>query len=304
MDWVPPWPQVEGALRTLMLPAFAAAAAVLAITCAVTKRPGLRMAGGVLALVAGLAAGNYFRELLDWWPRQTPPDEPPERALWWALARGWPALLPVTTAALALGLLAELLPGRVPGILLRMLTAAGVAGWMTEALEPFSKTATFGVLFAGMVLNHEALLFAAGRTLGRTSLFMFALPWGSTAATVLIFAHSARFADLAGLMMASVAGAGAIAVILKLESRALFAAPAAFFPPLLLAGKVNLFGEVPTSAFACAAFAPCALWLLCLPAMQRCSPRAFAVAAVIAICIPCAVAVGVAVWYEDLSFGE
>jgi hypothetical protein len=304
MDWLPPWPLIESALRTLMLPASAAAAAVCAVTCAVTKRADLRMAGGVLALIAGLAAGNYFRDLLEWWPGQTPPDEAGPRLPWWALAQGWPSLLPVTAIAAGLGLVAALLPKRVPGIVLRAATAAGVAWWLAEALPPFSKGATFAALFAGMALNHEALLFTAGRTLRRTALLALAIPWAAAASTVLIFAHSARFADLGGLMIACLGGAGLVAALWATQTRALLAAPAAFLPPLMLAGAANTYSEVPAAAFAWVAFAPCALWLLAIPRLRRLPPWAFAAVAILFVLIPCAVAVAMAARVEKLDFGE
>ena len=65
MDGLPPWPVIEDLLRTLVLPASGAAAVVFAVVCVLCKRADVRIAGGALALVAGLAAGNHFRELLD-----------------------------------------------------------------------------------------------------------------------------------------------------------------------------------------------------------------------------------------------
>ena len=52
------------------------------------------------------------------------------------------------------------------------------------------------------------------------------------------------------------------------------------------------------------ALAPCALWLLRLPPLKRLPVRAFAAMAVVAVLVPCAVAVAMAAWKENLDFGE
>jgi hypothetical protein len=88
VDSLPPWPLLESMLLTLVLPAFAAAAVVLAIVCLATKSANARTIGAAAALIAGLAAGSFFRDLLDWWPFDAAPDD--ESSL--TLARGWPAL--------------------------------------------------------------------------------------------------------------------------------------------------------------------------------------------------------------------
>jgi hypothetical protein len=307
MHRLPPWSLIEELLRTLVLPAFAGAALVLAVICAVTKREGVRVAGGALALLVGLAAGNHFRDLLEWWPAAIPEGDQPGPARWGSLERGWPALLPVTAAALALGLLATSISnwaGRLGGVVARAVIAAGVAWWLVEALPPISKAGTLALLLTGTVLNHEALLFAASRTLRRVSLLALTVPWCATAAVVLIFAHSARFADLAGLMAASVCGVGLAAALWKLDPAALFVGPAAFLPPLVLAGAANTFSEVPVAAFACAAFAPCALWLLSLPRLTRLSGPALAAAAIMAVLVPCAAAIVMAASTEEIDLGE
>jgi hypothetical protein len=84
----------------------------------------------------------------------------------------------------------------------------------------------------------------------------------------------------------------------------LFSAPAIFLPGLLLGGAVNTFSEVPVTAFVLAAFAPCALWLVFLPPIRRWPLRFQAAAAVIAVLVPCATAVTLAMRAETLDFGE
>ncbi len=301
MDSLPPWPLIEGMLRSLVLPAFATAALVLAAVCILTKSVSIRMAGGAVALTAGLALGNHFRELLEWWPRDEAGQLLP------APARGWPALLPVAVTAAGGGLLAVALSLRIhrlAGVALRLLTAAGCSWWLTEAFAPLTEARTFVLLFAGTALTWEALLFAAGRIPGCISLLALTIPWGGAAAAVLIYSHSARFSDLAVLMTASVCGIGLIAALWKLELAPLFAAPAVFLPVLLLAGAANTYSEVPVSSFACVAFAPCALWLLLLPPLRRLPARALLAVAVVAVTIPCIAGVVMAARVETLDFDQ
>jgi hypothetical protein len=303
VDALPPWPLVESMLRTLVLPAFATAAVVLTIVCLATKSANVRMIGGAAALIAGLTVGNYFRDLLEWWPVEPAAETEGVETF----SRGWPALLHVTAFAVGLSALATFLSVRVhyfAGLALRVLVAAGSAWWLTEALPPFSRERTMAVIFAGMILNWEALLFATGGSARRMSLMALTVPWGAAAALVLIFAHSARFSDLAVLMLAALCGADLISALWKLETSSLAGGPAVFFPALLLAGAANTYSEVPAAAFACVAFAPCALWLLLPPPLLRLSARAVTFAAVMAVSIPCAAGVVMAARVEKLEFGE
>ena len=142
------------------------------------------------------------------------------------------------------------------------------------------------------------------QSLGHGALLVLVIPWGLAAATVLIHAHSARFCDLAVLQTATLAGIGLIAALRRLDVAALFASPAVFFPALMLGGTANTFSEVPAVSFILVALAPCALWTLRLPPMRRWSGRALAIAAIVAVLVPCAVAVALAMRAETLDFGE
>jgi len=302
MDALPPWPLVEDVLRTLVLPAFAAAAVVLVAVCLLCKAPAWRAAGGALALAAGLAAGNHFRKLLEWWPADVPASEDIAAGV---MARGWAALLPVTLAALGGGLLALLSEKKLAwpaGLVIRLLTAACCLWWLTEALEPWTEQRTFRVMAAGTALCWEALRWTAAQSPRRLPPAALTILWGASAAAVLIFAHSARFSDLAVLMTASLAGAGLVSILWKVDTGPLLAGPAVFLPALLLAGAVNTYSEVPRQAFAAVAFAPCALWLLRLPPLRHLPAPALTVATVLLVLIPCAAGVILAAWAEDLDF--
>ena len=316
MDSVPPWPVVQSMLLTVVLPGFAVGAGVLTVICAATRSETIRLIGGALALMGGLAAGNFTRGLLPWW----------------SLEVGWPSLFPATLAAVSGGVVAALasarqgaLPGApgmarpdaclapVPGEARRsapsigrfgFLTMAGCAFWLAPAGSPPAHLGLFALLFSASALNWEAFRRSGVQSLGRGALLALAIPWGLAAATVLIHAHSARFCDLAVLQTATLAGLGLIAALRRLDAAPLFAGPAVFFPALMLGGAANTFSEVPVASFILVALAPCALWSLKLPPIRQRSVRALAAAAVIAVLVPCAVAVILALRAEALDFGE
>jgi hypothetical protein len=253
----------------------------------------VRLIGAALALGCGLAAGNYFHELLPWW----------------SLEFGWPSLFPATLAAIAGGIIAALTSSESKwylGLALRLIVVAGCAWWLTPVSAPpsLSRHWLFILLFVGSALNWETFRLHASRHLGRGALLTLGIPWGAAAAAVLIHAHSARFCDLAVLMSATLAGIGLIAAIRNLELAPIFAGPAVFFPALMLNGAESTYSDVPVASFILVALAPCALWGASLPPMRSQSGRALAVTATIAILIPCAFAIALAMRAESLDFGE
>ncbi len=311
MGSFPPWPVVQEMLLKLVLPSFAAAAGLFAVICVLTRRRSLRMIGGAAAVVAGLAAGNHFRELLTWWPLDpaalAAAEDDVSRVSWWQVERGWTALLPATALAMCGGVAATFLSVRTQrgmGLAIRLITACLCALWVTDAMEPASLPVTFAVIFAGIVLNWEAGLQLDRIGTARVALPLVAMIWGGAAATVLIFAHSARFCDLAVLMTSAFLGATLIAAVWGQNAAVLFSAPAVFIPGLMLGGAVNTFSEVPPMAFGLVAFTPCVLWLVLLPRLRRWPLRFQAAAAVLAVTIPCAAASFMAARNESLDFGN
>ena len=290
MDSLPPWPEVRAMLLSVLLPGGAVGAGVLAAVCAASRSETRRLIGGALALAGGIAAGNFLRGLLPWWSLET----------------GWPSLFPAMLAAISGGVAAAFAASRRGGRwgrALRFITSAGCSFWLTPAGAPLAHLGFFALLFTASTLNWEALRRSGVQSLGPWALLALILPWGAAAATVLIHAHSARFCDLALLLTATLAGVGLVAARCKLDVAALFAGPAVFLPALLLGGLANTFSEVPAASFILIALAPGALWSLRLPPLRRCSGRARAVAAVLAVLVPCAVSVALAVRAESLDFG-
>jgi hypothetical protein len=311
MGSLPPWPVVQELLLRLVLPAFAAAAALFGIVCLLTRSAGVRMIAGAAGLAAGLFTGNYCRELLTWWPLDPSAlaavQDDASKVSWWQVERGWTALLPAAAVALCGGLIAALISVRTHkgvGVALRVMVAAVCALWLTEPFSQLSLPATIALVFAGMVLNWESAVLLDRIGTGRIAVPVLTLIWGGAAATVLIFAHSARFSDLAVSVTSAFFGAGIVAVLWGQNMSVLFSAPAIFLPGLLLGGAVNTFSEVPLTAFALTAFAPCALWVVFLPPIRRWPLRFQAAAAVIAVLVPCAAAVTLAMRAETLDFGD
>ena len=290
---LPPWPLVEEILRTLVLPTFAAAAGVLVLISVLTRSERIRGVGAALALIAGLVAGNHFHHLLDWWP--TP------------FLRGWRGLLPVVSVVVSAAALLAMLPARIHwavGLGLRLLVAAGTTWLLLEALPPLTEMATFAVLLSAVILNWEVGRKAFSLLPQRGSLLVLATLWGGASASLLIFAHSARFSDLAVLLTTSLCGVALVAALWRMEATSLLAAPCVFFPCLLLAGAANTYSEVPVAAFACVAFAPSALLLVFLPRVQHLPLRALTAVAGVALLIPCALGVAMAARVESLDYGE
>jgi hypothetical protein len=71
MDSLPPWPVVQSMLLSVVLPGFGVAAGLLAAVCAATSSVQVRLIGGAVALMGGLAAGNFASSLLPWWSLET-----------------------------------------------------------------------------------------------------------------------------------------------------------------------------------------------------------------------------------------
>ena len=290
MDSLPPWPEVQSMLLSVVLPGFAVSAGLLGGVCAATRSETGRMIGGALALAGGLAAGNFTRGLLAWCP----------------LELGWPGLFCGTLLAIGGGSVSALASTRWNvrwGLALRLITVGGCAYWLAPIGPTWSRLGFIALLFGASALNWEAFRRCGIQSLGRGALLALAIPWGGAAATVLIHAASARFFDLAVLLTATLAGVGLIAALRKLNVAALFAGPAVFLPALMLGGLANTFSEVPAASFILVSLAPCALWSLRLPPLRTWSGRTLAVAAVVSVLIPCALAVALAMRAESLDFG-
>jgi hypothetical protein len=321
MDSLPPWSVIEAMLWRVILPGFAVGAGVLAGVGWMTRRPSVWGWGGAAGVIGGLALGNALNGLIPWW----------------SLERGWPSLFPATVLALVGGVVVWQFtpgkPGQASGIgsarsaAGRVLVAAVCAAWLTADGPPLGWVGGFFLLLIGSVAVDAALRGPAVRAFGRGALLVVLAPWGGTAATVLIYAHSARFCDLAVLLTSTVMGLGAAAMSLRslrpgadtvrpaggmeipsqssvAVGEAIALGPSVFLPALMLGGAANTYSEVPLASFILAALAPVGLGLgRLMPASMRVGRRGMLVAAMLFLA-PCVVALALALRAESLDFGQ
>jgi hypothetical protein len=297
MSWLPPWSLIEPVLRTHVLPGAGVAAATLAITCALTRSSARRIFAAAAGLAGGWALGNFNFE------RDA---ESPTWSLvaWWSVEPGWSSLFPTTLVALMAGVVAAFARGIGwwSAFAIRALAALGCGWWLAPEGGPFSRSANAALIAGSAIVTGEG-----ARWLGHLAgggLLVLAIPWGGAAATVLIYAHSALFCDLATLLTAALCGAGIASAIWKVEPYALLTAPAVFFPALMFAGATNTYSEVPIASFALAGLVPAGLLLLWIPAVRRWPRWVTTLAAIALLAIPCIVAVALAMHKESLDFGE
>ena len=284
MSELPPRAEVIDALRYAVAPAVGATLAVAGLAGVVLWKltPHWRRAMpavGVLALAAGLAAGNHFRDSLPWTPD----------AAWWHLAG----------PAIALALLAELF-ARVwdgGGHLLRGL-AAGIAAafftppdWQAEARWTFP-------LLAAVLAAEWGLLVAVGRRHGggTTALAIGVVAGG--AVFVQVHHHDLRFTDVSTFLQA---GLFALAGLAWLTRNDASAAAAAAVVPLVGALVLSRFlgdSAVRWGCFAAVGLAPLAL----VPLLAV--PRRWwvAVLAVVLVAVPVGWAVSTAMRDAPLKF--
>ncbi|HEX6984178.1 MAG TPA: hypothetical protein VF170_02320 [Planctomycetaceae bacterium] len=312
---MPPLSEVLDALTYAVLPAAAAAGVVFA---AVAKLAPCRfaVAAGALALAAGFLAGNHFRGAvefrLDPERRLTPAElgvalrdtfVPPteEDAPLPPPARYW---LP-WTAALALvgGLVARALrpaaawPVRV--------ALAGLAAALAVSPDLRGTAPWLLPLLAAVILGEWAVLERVGQGAadGRLRLVppaaMSLAFFG--ASVVLLHAHSARFADTATILLASLAAVAVAAWLLRADPSAAAPGAAVALPGLILAGHQDTSSAVPAASFALTAVAPLALGLLLLPA-ARTRPRTAIIGTAALLVSLLAAGVVLAARAESLSF--
>ena len=295
MPTLPPWSLLRSALGELILPALFASAVVLVIVWDLTRRgvkyaPQVRAIAAPVALLVGLFVGNLRRALLGVWSLET----------------GWPSLLSATgvlVAAIVAASLAAIWGRPAWSRALHLIAFLGCAWWLTPYEPVLFRLGLFGLLVIGSLASALALARFWHRSLRRVGPLLLAALWGGAAAIVLIYAHSARLADIATLLAASLAGLGLVAAVTKLDAAEAYIPVALFLPALMLAGATSTYSEVPPTSFVLVAFAPCALWLLELPLCRRLSAVTRTAAAVAALLLPLAIAVILAVRAESLDFG-
>jgi uncharacterized membrane protein len=324
------WPIIQSLLLTMILPGCGVAAAVLAVIYSWTRSEFGRSAGASLAFIAGLATGNFVPGLAagNWWGELVPfwsihrivpnGDEPVHTAplLWtgWQIETGWYSLFSATLLAILAEVAIEWsLRRRTPAreaTRARVLAASVCAAWLIPWSDLLSYRSLVGssgaililitaiaLLAAVIWLNTEATRFYGQSAWGYLVPLAMSMAWCGSAAFVLVLSHSAKFADLAIVISCAIFGVGLIVAIYRQRPKTLYAGPATFIPALMLGGTLNTYSDIPFAAFALIGAAPALTKLLCRGRLRNWfETRPLALLA--AFLIPCGIAVGLAMRAE------
>jgi hypothetical protein len=99
------------------------------------------------------------------------------------------------------------------------------------------------------------------------------------------------------LLGSSLAGAGFVMALARVQPKAIFAGPACFVPALMLGAQQNTHSDIPVAAFALIASAPLWLGILYLHKVRNWI-ESRPIFVMIWFLIPCSVAVGLAMRAE------
>ena len=158
---------------------------------------------------------------------------------------------------------------------------------MIPADPGFDRTQFYALFVAGslalwVVLDHLA---ACGFPAEITALqALVALLAGG----VMLYAHSAKFMDMATILGSALLGVAVVAGSVKVDARGAIPAFVGLLPGLLVSGRVLTTSEVPVASFVLAAVAPLALLPWLVPNLSRRTgpwPRAIRFVSVLAVLV-------------------
>lgn len=310
MPPLPPTKDVLDALHHTALPAAAGAALVTAAFLSLGRWAAAL--GAAAAVAVGFGWANYTFESLSWsdttrvipwYPEDgAPPWHRLPRAAAFLLVVGlvsrWAGLF--TGRALAekhwwaanlfvwaarVGAVAVVAPGLVPD------DPGGAHLWQRPALA------------AAMLALWVALDGLARSGAGSEAAAYLAAAF-VVAGAVLLYAHSARFMDIAVMCGCAAAGVAVAAFPTRADTSGAVPLGVVGLPALMLHGRVSLDSQVPVAAFALVALAPLALLPFLIPAVAR-QPRWVIVPLrALLVLAPLVAAVVLAAKYETLAFDE
>ena len=261
----PPLADVLDALQHLMLPAAGASAFVFAAVLLLGRRFG--NLGAALAVVAGLLAGNW--------------EKVPMPAV--LTASAWTHLPPYTVFLLSVGLVTQLLADAADRFesLKSYRTGFSAAKWPTRAVllalgagpvipaDPGFDRTQFYALF---VVGSLALWVTFDRLAEVGFPAECAVLMGVTALLaggVMLYAHSAKFLDMATILGSALLGVAVVAGSAKVDARGAVPAFVGLLPGLLVSGRALTTSEVPAASFVLAAVAPLTLLPWLIPKLSR-----------------------------------
>lgn len=305
MPPLPPLALVLELLGEYLLPAAGGAALVYAFFLSMGRWAAAL--GAAAASVVGYAWANFNFTALEWdGTFRLIPWNPNALSTWQFLPKAALILLGVGLAsrwlALALG---PVIPERrwwVPSlavwvprwvavlIVSRWLIPAPIAedhAWMKPALAS-------AMLLAWIALDGTARSGASAQTaLGLAATFF-------AAGTVIIYAHSTRFMDVALVLGAAFLGIGIVSRIASADASGALPAAVGFLPGLMLNVRYQTESLVPLASFWLIALAPLAWLPLVIPRVARQNRWLLGAARFALLGIPLAIAVALALKYENL----
>ncbi len=260
MPPLPPNKDVLEALQAMMLPAAGASALVFALML-ILGRWACAL-GSAVAIVAGIAVGNHYREAPMPWVADVPP--------WHQLPRA--ALLLVVVGLLSRWL--SLLVGHRPALrevvvwLPRFATLIFVA---FQVIPDTMRTETPWVIPAFVLASLlEWLIFDTlardgnGGQVAAYQSLIFLLGSG-----VMLYAHSGRFMDISTIVGCAFFGVAVVGGATKTETSGSVPAGIGFLPGLMLSGRFSTDSQVPLLSFWLVALAPLLLAPWLVPALAH-----------------------------------
>lgn len=283
---LPPTPIIVEALQQIVGPPF-----LLGVVCLLAARflhrSGSHLAA-VLVLIGSLAIGNWLAKINPlWWPDV-------KRLAWlpWLASAG--ALAGLLRAWLKWNTLSTALWAVVMAVaIIRVMPKDYHTAplWAVPAFALLTSLLGFGFL----KLNEKQPGFVV------PGLFAAAL---MTAGLVIVYAHSKSLMDVAMLGAMSLVGLAAVALFTKADVGAVFPGVAILLTGALFAGYHETYSDVPSKAFWLPAIAPLLALVGLIPWVQRQRPWVRVVIVAVPMLIVLGVAVGLAMSYETLAFGD
>lgn len=305
MNRVPPTAEIIDAAKWIVAPSAIASLATLVVLVALVKLLSRKGTGdwrralpaiSVVAVALSVIAVNHYRgDRLNWIGGAFPwvPD-----GKWWHFG-GW-----AIAAGFLVELIAQAIPSRPLGFLLRGLTAGVIAHFLVPAAWQSEARWWVPAAAAWLAVAWSMAAELAHRQLGGSMAFAASIYSGG-AGLVLLHATSLGFSDLAtglsvGLIIAAL-------FAWTTQTSASGAAVAAIVPALTLVwlNRPLVDSQVPIVCHRLIACTPILLGLLLLPRINRILGSRTGGLAIIALTlIPVAIAVGIAVTAAPMNFDE
>lgn len=321
---MPPLPQTDLVLEKLhhlVIPAAGAAALVMCMFLVLGRWAAAL--GSAIAIVVGFMAANFTITGVDFGEKYT--WENTHRVITWkpnvdpeVNTPGWHWLPRVGLVLVAVGLVSRwvgLLAGRIlpaPASLVaniivwvpRIAAVYWVCAWPASgtaaAKFPDLRMELAVVMLAVWVVTDGVARAGHGAEVAAyLSLMLMA------GGMLLLYAHTARFMEIAVILGAAMFGVAVAASVGKADTSGAIPAAVAFLPGLILGGRPSLADNlVPANSFWLIALAPVVLVPFLIPALARKQGRLVRILRLLLVLTPIVVAIVMAASHEKLAFDE